>query len=91
LAHTKTLAHTETLALDAYATHKGACLQQQLHGKQAWQHLGFFSKKLKTVQQKCSAFFLSIFLGDFLFFFIQYSALLHLPPLRFRCADGFWD
>ncbi len=26
------------------------------------------------------------FLGGF--FFILYSALLHLPPLRFHCADG---
>jgi hypothetical protein len=32
------------------------------------------------------------FLGDFLvFFFVLYSALLHLPPLRFHCADGCWD
>ncbi len=23
--------------------------------------------------------------------FIRYSALLHLPPLRFHCADGCWD
>jgi hypothetical protein len=23
--------------------------------------------------------------------FVQYSALLHLPPLRFHCADGCWD
>ncbi len=22
---------------------------------------------------------------------VQYSALLHLPPLRFQCADGCWD
>ncbi len=32
-----------------------------------------------------------IFLGDFLSFSVQYSALLHLPPLRFHCADGCWD
>ncbi len=30
-------------------------------------------------------------LGDFSIFFLLYSALLHLPPLRFRCADGCWD
>jgi hypothetical protein len=37
-------------------------------------------------------FFLNIFWGDFFSFFsIQYSALLHLPPLRFHCADGCWD
>jgi hypothetical protein len=24
-------------------------------------------------------------------FFRQYSTLLHLPPLRFHCADGCWD
>jgi len=22
---------------------------------------------------------------------VLYSALLHLPPLRFHCADGWWD
>ncbi len=33
----------------------------------------------------------SIFLGDFLnIFFVLYSTLLHLPPLRFHCADGCW-
>ncbi len=36
-------------------------------------------------------FFLNIFLGIFYIFFVQYSALLHLPPLRFHCADGCWD
>ncbi len=25
------------------------------------------------------------------FFSVQYSALLHLLPLRFHCADGCWD
>jgi hypothetical protein len=35
------------------------------------------------------SFFL-IFLGGF-FLFVLYSALLHLPPLRFHCADGCWD
>jgi hypothetical protein len=30
----------------------------------------------------------NIFLGDFLFFFRTISTLLHLPPLRFHCADG---
>ncbi len=32
---------------------------------------------------------------DFFFggglFFVLYSTLLHLPPLKFRCADGCWD
>jgi hypothetical protein len=36
-------------------------------------------------------FFFYIFLGDFFFLFVHYSALLHLPPLRFHCADGCWD
>jgi hypothetical protein len=27
----------------------------------------------------------------FFFFSVLYSALLHLPPLRFHCADGCWD
>ncbi len=25
------------------------------------------------------------------FFSLQYSTLLHLPPLRFHCVDGCWD
>jgi hypothetical protein len=33
-----------------------------------------------------NSFFLNIFWGDF--FFVLYSTLLHLPPLRFHCADG---
>ncbi len=32
-----------------------------------------------------------IFLGGFFIFFVLYSALLHLPPLRFHCAGGCWD
>jgi hypothetical protein len=39
----------------------------------------------------CFRFFLNIFLSDFLIFFVLYSAPLHLPPLRFHCADGCWD
>ncbi len=35
--------------------------------------------------------FLIFFGGIFIFLFVQYSALLHLPPLRFHCADGCWD
>jgi hypothetical protein len=31
------------------------------------------------------------YLCDFFFFKIVYSTLLHLPPLRFHCADGCWD
>ncbi len=27
----------------------------------------------------------------FCFSFVLYSTLLHLPPLRFHCADGCWD
>jgi hypothetical protein len=30
-------------------------------------------------------------LGFFFFFCVLYSTLLHLPPLRFHCADGCWD
>ncbi len=36
-------------------------------------------------------FFLNFLGGFFLFLFVLYSALLHLPALRFRCADGCWD
>ncbi len=29
--------------------------------------------------------------GFVLILFLKHSALLHLPPLRFHCADGCWD
>ncbi len=33
-----------------------------------------------------------IFKGGFFgIFYVLYSTLLHLPPLRFRCVGGFWD
>ncbi len=30
-------------------------------------------------------------MGDFLIFFVLYSTLLNLPPLRFCCVGGCWD
>jgi hypothetical protein len=36
-------------------------------------------------------FLLNIFLGDYFFFFRTIFSTLHLPPLRFHCADGCWD
>jgi hypothetical protein len=27
----------------------------------------------------------------FFFFYVRYSTLLHLPPLRFHCVGGCWD
>ncbi len=36
-------------------------------------------------------FYYKYFLRDFLIFFVLYSTLLHMPPLRFHCADGRWD
>ncbi len=50
-----------------------------------------FKTEIKKSLQSNIMFFY-IFWGDFFFFlFVQYSALLHLPPLRFHCADGCWD
>jgi hypothetical protein len=45
-----------SLAVDASATHIGACLQQREKNSAAWQPLGFFSKKLDVTQEKYSAF-----------------------------------
>jgi hypothetical protein len=28
---------------------------------------------------------------DFSVFYLRYSTLLYLPPLRFHCAEGCWD
>ena len=55
-----------SLAVDASATHVGACLQQQRLGTTGWEPLGFFSKKLEPAQEKYSAFdreLLACFLG----------------------------
>jgi hypothetical protein len=27
----------------------------------------------------------------FFYFYVSYSTLLHLPPLRFNCVGGCWD
>jgi hypothetical protein len=45
-----------SLAMDASATHVGACLQQRPPGTAAWQPLGFYSKKLDAARVKYSAF-----------------------------------
>ncbi len=55
-----------SLAVDASATHIGACLQQKRAGSPGWEPLGFFSKKLEPAQVKYSAFdreLLACFLG----------------------------
>jgi hypothetical protein len=54
------------LAVDASATHIGACLQQKRLGSPSWEPLGFFSKKLEPAQVKYLAFdreLLACFLG----------------------------
>ncbi len=45
--------------------------------------------KNRALLWKIQKLFLKIFLRGF--FFLLYSALLYLPPLRFHCADGCWD
>ncbi len=42
---------------------------------------------------KVDSFFLIFFKGNFLgfSFYVRYSALLHLPPLRFLCVGRCWD
>ncbi len=55
-----------SLAVDASATHIGACLQQNRAGSPGWEPLSFFSKKLEPAQVKYSAFdceLLACFLG----------------------------
>ncbi len=46
---------------------------------------------INTIMEKL--FFFKYFFGGIfsLNFFVQYSALLHLPPLRFHCADRTQD
>jgi hypothetical protein len=55
-----------SLAVNASASHIGACLQQKQAGSPGWEPLGFFSKKLEPAQVKYSAFdreLLACFLG----------------------------
>jgi hypothetical protein len=51
------------------------------------------SGKLRLIKMVCevdSIFKQGDFIGIF-FLSILYSALLHLPPLRFYCVNGCWD
>ncbi len=41
--------------------------------------------------EEANIIFFFKFFGGILIFFVLYSTLLHLPPLRFHCADGCWD
>jgi hypothetical protein len=56
-------------------------LQSPIIGKFVWMTIFFIAFY--------ESFFLRIYLSVYLF--VLYSALLHLPPLRFHCADGCWD
>jgi hypothetical protein len=50
--------------------------------------------KSKKIREKRLTWHEADFKGGFLGFFsfyVQYSKLLHLPPLRFHCAGGCWD
>ncbi len=42
---------------------------------------------------KTSHYYKGDFLGGIFYLVLNvlYSTLLHLPPLRFHCADGWWD
>ncbi len=42
-------------------------------------------KAAKVIKKKLN------FVGIFFYFFVLYSALFHLPPLRFHCVDGCRD
>jgi hypothetical protein len=53
-----------------------------------YQHKNVQDRKPSVLRSQIILLFY-YFLWDF--FFILYSALLHLPSLRFHCADGCWD
>jgi hypothetical protein len=56
-------------------------------------HLSFTSQQgppLSSLSEEETIFLNSIFFGG-IFVFVLYSALLHLPPVRFHCDDGCWD
>jgi len=63
-----------------------------MHNSATWKHPLFCILKATRLLHPgniLNSFFSKYFLGGF--FFILYSALLHLPPLKFHCADGCWD
>jgi hypothetical protein len=61
----------------------------------------FYSIKFYSILFYSIIFYLILFYTIFysffkiffwwIFFYVLYSTLLHLPPLRFHCADGCWD
>jgi hypothetical protein len=62
-----------------------------VHGGRLHSCLPLFEQSL-VLEQKISShsFFKYFFWGGFLIFFVLYSTLLHLPPLRLHRADGCW-
>ncbi len=66
----------------------GTCISERL--KQNFSTFAELTKNVQDcVQTQRVRNFLKYFWGDF--FFVLYSTLPHLPPLRFHCADGCWD
>ncbi len=90
--HYKTTTLDETSLENIDCLPEGECTDELLARKPGFLLSAMDSRAFRWFSATPSVFFFfNIFLGDFLFFFIQYSALLHLPPLRFHCADGCWD
>jgi hypothetical protein len=82
---------TNPSAFRGWASHRGA---GETCSKERWKKQANIKKgkDILWLKQNQNIFFSSYFLGGFFsFFFVLYSTLLHLPPLRFHCADGCWD
>jgi hypothetical protein len=47
--------------------------------------------RTNTIHRDQVRFYILYFWGGLLFFLVLYSTLLHVPPLRFHCADRCWD
>ncbi len=57
-----------------------------------YKHSPYSSTPLHSLStpSHCTIFFKGDF-WDFFLFYVRYSTLLHLPPLKFYCVGGCWD
>ncbi len=55
-------------------------------------HLHMYTRySVNTSKSKYTLYTHTLLKYYFFFFYVRYSTLLHLPPLRFHCVGGCWD
>ncbi len=87
--HTSAYKEYYVLQENATFTTCASQLSRFTHCKEIWIYV-FPEQELRGLSPD---FHIHVSVSDlYIFFsFVLYSALLHLPPLRFHCADGCWD